>query len=195
MAAAAPKGSPAGAGEAPKKSAAEILAAFRNRVDRKIAGEPEPGAKEEAQEGQTLYLTTSAAVQKRREVEDQARHDRHAGKDFEANGRGKKRSTDELPSQRKRERPAHLTVRIARKKKAKISNMPPGIEFKYLQELLEKACGPITEGYVNDSKHVAYLRFEQAEDAQTLYDDFNGGEISGKPIEVELLSDSESIRP
>eukprot|EP00913_Durusdinium_trenchii_P031654 g29643.t1 len=60
------------------------------------------------------------------------------------------------------------------------------------RELLEKATGPIVEGYI-DEAFTAWLAFERAEDAEGLYNDFNGGEISGESIEVQLLSDSEPL--
>ncbi|CAK9097493.1 unnamed protein product [Durusdinium trenchii] len=230
-----------------KRSAADILAAFRSRVDRQIAGESDQDAKEEYADGTTFFLTTSAAVRRRKEAEEKER----AQKDLEvmvvmkvkivvmvaeawilpgkrtANGRGRKRLAHELeatsrpltalellcqqlpppePKPRKREDkvPRQLQeevkdevekVKTAWKKpkrKAKVMNVPASLQFKYLKELLEKATGPIVEGYI-DEAFTAWLAFERAEDAEGLYNDFNGGEISGESIEVQLLSDSEPL--
>ncbi|CAK9097491.1 unnamed protein product [Durusdinium trenchii] len=226
-----------------KRSAADILAAFRSRVDRQIAGESDQDAKEEYADGTTFFLTTSAAVRRRKEAEEKER----AQKDLEANGRGRKRLAHELeatsrpltalellcqqlpppePKPRKREDkvPRQLQeevkdevekVKTAWKKpkrKAKVMNVPASLQFKYLkettargnwlvqvkkvfcesEELLEKATGPIVEGYI-DEAFTAWLAFERAEDAEGLYNDFNGGEISGESIEVQLLSDSEPL--
>ncbi|CAL1146652.1 unnamed protein product, partial [Cladocopium goreaui] len=74
----------------------------------------------------------------------------------------------------------------------KVTNIPSNLQFKYLKELLEKATGPIVDGHI-DEAFTAWLAFQNAEDAESLYNDFNGGEISGESIEVELLSDSEPL--
>ncbi|CAJ1377859.1 unnamed protein product [Effrenium voratum] len=62
-----------GAGDVGKKSAADILAAFRSRIDRRMAGEPDPAIKEDTGDGQTFFLTTSAAVRRRRHVKKQTK--------------------------------------------------------------------------------------------------------------------------
>jgi len=63
----AAKGASANGGH---RSADDILAAFRNRVDRQIAGEPDPDAKQESGDGATFFLTTSAAVKRRAMSDD-----------------------------------------------------------------------------------------------------------------------------
>mmetsp|Transcript_135391 Transcript_135391/g.191582 ORF Transcript_135391/g.191582 Transcript_135391/m.191582 type:complete len:215 (-) Transcript_135391:10-654(-) len=206
-----------------KKSAADILASFRKKIDRQIAGEPDPDAQPEPEDGQTFFLTTSAAVRRRKDVDDAVK----ARKDLEANGRGRKRMAHELEdlptrpptalellcqnlppdpepkptrrapkpkAERREEAPPEATTKSSTKprRKAKIKNVPGALQYKYLKELLEKATGPIKEGFV-DKDATAWLVFERAEDATALYNDFNGGEISGESIEVELLSDSEPL--
>mmetsp|Transcript_31172 Transcript_31172/g.58499 ORF Transcript_31172/g.58499 Transcript_31172/m.58499 type:complete len:225 (+) Transcript_31172:51-725(+) len=212
-----------------KKSAADILAAFRSKINRQIAGEPDPDAKPpEPEDGFTFFLTTSTAVRKRQDAEEAAK----ARKDLEANGRGRKRMAHELeevstraptalellcqnlppePAERPRgranprgerrgEEPKAEKTEKAEKaakptklrRKAKVKNVPGALQWKYLKELLEKATGPIKEGFIDEAA-VAWLAFENPEDATTLYNDFHGGEISGESIEVELLSDSEPL--
>eukprot|EP00439_Symbiodinium_sp_Y106_P034757 s661_g4.t1 len=97
-------------------------------------------------------------------------------------------------AERREEAPPEATTKSSTKprRKAKIKNVPGALQYKYLKELLEKATGPIKEGFV-DKDATAWLVFERAEDATALYNDFNGGEISGESIEVELLSDSEPL--
>eukprot|EP00434_Breviolum_minutum_P035939 symbB.v1.2.031827.t1/scaffold3738.1/size51178/4 len=248
-----------------QRSAADILAAFRNRVDRQIAGEPDAGAKQESEDGTTFFLTTSAAVKRRKEVEETARarkdlevlvrlkgsggrtpsfHGLHELCPYEktfmqcvtnANGRGRKRMAHEIeespnrpptalellceqippPEPKRRERgerdrdKAFGSIREEKtetreipkmekthpkkaRRKAKVTNVPSTLQFKYLKELLEKATGPIVSGHI-DEACIAWLAFEKAEDAESLFNDFNGGEISGESIEVELLSDSEPL--
>mmetsp|Transcript_90019 Transcript_90019/g.160261 ORF Transcript_90019/g.160261 Transcript_90019/m.160261 type:complete len:197 (-) Transcript_90019:20-610(-) len=188
--------------EAPKRTAAEILASFRKNIDRQIAGEPDPDAPKEPAGGQTFFLTTSSAVRKRKaesarqeQVKDNARIDRHALKDLEANGRGRKRTPEELKIDRdkKDEKRPFWAAKKQTKTKAKVTNVPPGLEYKYLKELFEKASGTILEGHLDQATKTAYLQFQKAEDAMTLYEDFHEGEISGYEIKVELLEDSQSV--
>mmetsp|Transcript_46974 Transcript_46974/g.102222 ORF Transcript_46974/g.102222 Transcript_46974/m.102222 type:complete len:224 (-) Transcript_46974:79-750(-) len=215
----AAKGASANGGQ---RSAADILAAFRNRVDRQIAGEPDPDAKQESEDGTTFFLTTSAAVKRRKDAEEAVR----VRKDLEANGRGRKRMAHEIeelpsrpptalellceqipppepkprkrgedkaPPQMARDEQKDATKNVKKhRRKAKVTNIPSNLQFKYLKELLEKATGPIVDGHI-DEAFTAWLAFQNAEDAESLYNDFNGGEISGESIEVELLSDSEPL--
>eukprot|EP00933_Yihiella_yeosuensis_P011657 TRINITY_DN119174_c0_g1_i1.p2 TRINITY_DN119174_c0_g1~~TRINITY_DN119174_c0_g1_i1.p2 ORF type:complete len:207 (-),score=57.83 TRINITY_DN119174_c0_g1_i1:34-591(-) len=179
---------------APKKSAAEILAAFRNRTDRKIAGD-DPDKKPEPTQGHTLFLTTRAAVKKRQDVEEESRQ----VQDMQANGRGKRKalpddalSANGRPKRQKVEAPFWAPKR-PKTRKVKVKNIPMNVEFKYLQELFEKATGDILEGRVDEAKACAFLTFKRPEDAAALHDNFHGGEISGQAIQVELLSDTESL--
>merc|ERR1712048_1158694 len=131
-------------------------------------------------EGQTFFLTTSAAVRRRKAeaaakelTKDNERIERHALKDLEANGRGRKRTPDELKiSDRKDDKRPFWAAKKPTKTKAKVTNVPPGLEYKYLKELFEKASGTIVDGHLDQATKTAYLQFQKAEDAMTLYEDF-----------------------
>eukprot|EP00931_Biecheleriopsis_adriatica_P083755 TRINITY_DN57427_c0_g1_i1.p1 TRINITY_DN57427_c0_g1~~TRINITY_DN57427_c0_g1_i1.p1 ORF type:complete len:199 (-),score=66.45 TRINITY_DN57427_c0_g1_i1:36-632(-) len=194
----------AAAKEAPKLSAAEILAKFRNKVERQISGEPDPDAPKEPQDGETFFLTTSAAVRKRKAAEAQVRATkeakedadralRHSLKDAEANGRGRKRMPHELEESQRSEKRPFWAAKKPRRTRAKVTNIPAKLQWNWLKELFEKATGPIKEGRIDQDTSTAHITFAKAEDAMTLYEDFHEGEISGHAIQVELLSDSEPV--
>ena len=74
------------------------------------------------------------------------------------------------------------TVQKKPKRKTKVTNVPSSMHFNYLKELLEKSDGPNFGGPRWAWAQTAWLMFERAEDAETLYNDFNVGEISGASI-------------
>eukprot|EP00933_Yihiella_yeosuensis_P024741 TRINITY_DN19182_c0_g1_i1.p1 TRINITY_DN19182_c0_g1~~TRINITY_DN19182_c0_g1_i1.p1 ORF type:complete len:258 (-),score=63.57 TRINITY_DN19182_c0_g1_i1:206-937(-) len=167
------------------KSAADILAAFRARTESKIAEAEAPD--------QELVLVSAADVRARkaREAEDWRRSlgYRKSGDD---NDRRKRLLDDELGDdtrgKRRKGKGKGKGPRRPRTKKVKVSNIPSGIRLQYLQELFQKATGKIEEGrYDEENEKVAWFTFKYAEDAVKLFEEFDGGEISGTPIEVELL--------
>jgi len=196
---------PAAQGEA--KSASDILAAFRARVEKRIAGEPEKKPEENA-DGQTFYLTTSSAVRKRKEAEAEDWR-KSLGPDIKKKGREDARASDRGSDRGRKRLPDEAldrggvrtngrrrggngpqpfwAPRRPRTKKVKVSNIPAGLQFKYLKELFEKATGKITEGHIDEETRIAWLTFDRAEDAVALSEEFDGGEISGCAIHVELL--------
>eukprot|EP00927_Polykrikos_kofoidii_P057461 TRINITY_DN51608_c0_g1_i1.p1 TRINITY_DN51608_c0_g1~~TRINITY_DN51608_c0_g1_i1.p1 ORF type:complete len:211 (-),score=35.45 TRINITY_DN51608_c0_g1_i1:31-609(-) len=186
---------------APKKSPAEILAAFRHRIERKIAGD-DPDKKPEPTQGHTIFLTTSAAVKRRQKAEEESGQ----MQEKQGIGRGKRKALlddAQAPNERpKRQKDAagweqqknapRWAPKSCKTRKVKVLHIPLNVELKYLQELFEKATGHILEGRVDTDKATAFFTFKRARDAAALHDSYHGGEINGQAIQVEFMSDTES---
>eukprot|EP00931_Biecheleriopsis_adriatica_P084182 TRINITY_DN57920_c0_g1_i1.p1 TRINITY_DN57920_c0_g1~~TRINITY_DN57920_c0_g1_i1.p1 ORF type:complete len:207 (-),score=64.67 TRINITY_DN57920_c0_g1_i1:54-674(-) len=168
--------------EGQKRSAADILAAFRAKTEQKIT---------DAQEENNFVLVSAAEVRRRRAAEAESWRRDLGYKNYKRDGRNdRKRLPDEALEKERSNMRRRTGQRKPRTKNVKISNIPAGIIYKYLKELFEKATGKIEDGHFDEETATAWFIFQRGEHAEQLAEDFDGGEISGKEIQVELLPEN-----
>ncbi|CAE8584030.1 unnamed protein product [Polarella glacialis] len=80
---------------------------------------------------------------------------------------------------------------FGRPKTVKISNIPAGLEWKYVQELFEGGAGKVKEGHLDEDGTTGYITFENSDAASKAHYEFDDGEISSQIISVELVEDDD----
>ncbi|CAE7918999.1 unnamed protein product [Symbiodinium sp. KB8] len=106
-------------------------------------------------------------------------------------GRGgrltEKRAPKEVQKAKGRDMASHGT--FSRPRTVKVSNIPEGLEWRYIKELFESAAGKVIEGQFEEDDGVAWLTFEKPDAASTAHFDFDGGELADQVIKVELIDE------
>lgn len=177
----------------------ELLAAFRKRIEDRIAAGQRPaehkatsaegkaeakavssdrrqkgGDRHRREEGEHRQRSRSPGG--RRRLPDRALEDTRSG----GNG-GDRRGRDRREPAKAREPPKPRN----RSKRIKVTGFPEDLEYRYLKELFETEGAKITAGHIEDGTGI--LMFEKADHAWKAKEDFDGGELAGKSIKVELL--------
>lgn len=105
-------------------------------------------------------------------------------------GRGgrlaEKRAPKEVQKAKGRDMASHGT--FLRPRTVKVSNIPEGLEWRYIKELFESAAGKVVQGHLEDNG-VAWLTFEKPDAASEAHFEFDGGELADQLIQVELIDD------
>eukprot|EP00933_Yihiella_yeosuensis_P078050 TRINITY_DN89141_c0_g1_i1.p1 TRINITY_DN89141_c0_g1~~TRINITY_DN89141_c0_g1_i1.p1 ORF type:complete len:222 (+),score=58.63 TRINITY_DN89141_c0_g1_i1:106-771(+) len=97
----------------------------------------------------------------------------------------KRRARDQM-------RDRHSASTFKRPKQVKVSNIPDGLEYRIIKELFEGAAGKVAEGHVDaDDETVVHFTFETSDGAATAYYEFDGGELGGTEIKVELIQEDD----
>ncbi|CAL1140276.1 unnamed protein product [Cladocopium goreaui] len=179
----------------------ESVGHLRNPEERKrrlLDGplEPEPQAQVRRQRSFKKYEEHDRREETaRRERDAGLREPRNAKKPSPVDskdrlGRGgrlaEKRAPKEVQKAKGRDMASHGT--FSRPRTVKVSNIPEGLEWRYIKELFESAAGKVIEGHLEDNG-VAWLTFEKPDAASEAHFEFDGGELADQPIRVELIDD------
>eukprot|EP00439_Symbiodinium_sp_Y106_P039517 s1459_g4.t2 len=128
---------------------------------------------------------------RRREPEERREKRQSAAENKERLGRGgrltEKRAPKEVQKAKGRDMASHGT--FSRPRTVKVSNIPEGLEWRYIKELFESAAGKVIEGQFEEDDGVAWLTFEKPDAASTAHFDFDGGELADQVIKVELIDE------
>lgn len=108
-------------------------------------------------------------------------------------GRGgrlaEKRTPKEVQKAKGRDMASHGT--FSRPRTIKVTDIPKGLEWRYIKELFESAAGKVVEGHLEKNGTVAWLTFEKPDAASEAHFEFDGGELADQPIRVELIDDDD----